>query len=324
MYTRREFGKVALTSVSLAAAARAQSAGTKFASKISGVQFGVETYSYRSLRDDTAPYTASNMERLVDRVADAFVQDGIDCCEFWIGMIEPGAGRFSSNPAEPAAVKARESLRQWRKGRPLDILRYARRKFDDAGVNIYSCAYNLGSDSSDDELDCAFDMANALGVKIISANCTVKSIRRVVPFADKHQMIVGIHGENMPGDPEPDGMVYADNLAAAMELSRYIWTSPDTGHMRRYNTDVVKFIHDYPDRIACVHLKDGLKNHPEIHSLHNTPEWGKGDVPFREVLQLMKNEKYPFPAMIEYEYAGKGTAVEEVRRCLDFCRTMLT
>ena len=52
-------------------------------------------------------------------------------------------------------------------------------------------------------------------------------------------------------------------------------------------------------------------------------EWGKGDVPIVQVLKLMKQQKYTFPAMIEYEYPGKGTAVEEVRKCYNYIKAAL-
>jgi hypothetical protein len=38
----------------------------------------------------------------------------------------------------------------------------------------------------------------------------------------------------------------------------------------------------------------------------------------------MKQERYAFPACIEYEYAGKGTAVQEVQKCLDSAKAALT
>jgi hypothetical protein len=42
------------------------------------------------------------------------------------------------------------------------------------------------------------------------------------------------------------------------------------------------------------------------------------------LLRLMRDQKYTFAACIEYEYAGKGTPVEEVQECLDYARTALT
>jgi hypothetical protein len=40
---------------------------------------------------------------------------------------------------------------------------------------------------------------------------------------------------------------------------------------------------------------------------------GEGDAPVKEVLLLMKKNRYPIPAMIEYEYSGADT-IAEVRR----------
>ena len=78
MYTRRDFAKMAVASLPLASLAGAQTRA-KFSSKINGVQIGAITYCYRSLRDNTEPYSPSSMERLIDRVVDAYVQNGIDC-----------------------------------------------------------------------------------------------------------------------------------------------------------------------------------------------------------------------------------------------------
>ena len=42
-----------------------------------------------------------------------------------------------------------------------------------------------------------------------------------------------------------------------------------------------------------------------------------------QVLQLMRDQRYTFPACIEYEYAGRGTAVEEVQKCLNYAHAAL-
>jgi len=53
--------------------------------------------------------------------------------------------------------------------------------------------------------------------------------------------------------------------------------------------------------------------------------WGEGDTPLKEVLQMMKKEKYKFPAGIELEYRipEGSTTMAEIGKCLQFCKDAL-
>jgi hypothetical protein len=51
--------------------------------------------------------------------------------------------------------------------------------------------------------------------------------------------------------------------------------------------------------------------------------WGTGDTPIKDVLQLLKKERWPIRAYIEYEHRGTGTPVEEVQKCVAFVRQAL-
>ena len=75
----------------------------------------------------------------------------------------------------------------------------------------------------------------------------------------------------------------------------------------------------HADRITHVHLKDRKLNDGQ-----NVP-WGQGDTPIKEVLQLMKKEKYPFQGTIEFEYAvPEGSdAMHEIAKCVEYCRNCL-
>ncbi|MES1261787.1 MAG: sugar phosphate isomerase/epimerase, partial [Acidobacteriota bacterium] len=74
-------------------------------------------------------------------------------------------------------------------------------------------------------------------------------------------------------------------------------------------------------RISNIHLKDRNRN-PAGGGRGANVRWGDGQTPIKEVLQLLKKEKYGFPADIEYEYQGTD-AVIEVAKCLQFCRDNL-
>ena len=110
---------------------------------------------------------------------------------------------------------------------------------------------------------------------------------------------------------------------AALKHSPYIKVTLDMGHFTAFGDDAVKFVREHHERMANLHLKDRLRR-AEDRNDENTPEWGKGDAPITQGLQLMKKEKYTFAGCIEYEYAGKGTAVEEVQKCLEYAKRALT
>jgi hypothetical protein len=53
--------------------------------------------------------------------------------------------------------------------------------------------------------------------------------------------------------------------------------------------------------------------------------WGEGQTPIKEVLQLLKQEKWPIYADIELEYKVPegSSAVAEVAKCVQFCKAAL-
>jgi hypothetical protein len=51
--------------------------------------------------------------------------------------------------------------------------------------------------------------------------------------------------------------------------------------------------------------------------------WGTGDVRIKDVLQLLKREKYPIVADIEYDYGGAADPWNEVKKCFDYCKSAL-
>ncbi len=168
---------------------------------------------------------------------------------------------------------------------------------------------------SDEEIDRGFEMARALGAEIVTASTTLGVARRVVPVAEKHKMVVAMHIHSNLTDPNE--FATPESFAAAMKMSQYFKVNLDIGHFTAADLDALEYIRAHHDRITNLHLKDRKKNQGD-----NTP-WGQGDAPIREVLQLLKREKWPIRAYVEYEYLGTGTPVDEVRKCLEYARQAL-
>lgn len=320
MFTRRDFGKIALAAVPVSAAMAA-----KINSKIDGVQLGSQSYSFRDVSLD-------------DAIA-GMVQDGCGVCELFAGHIEPpalgkapaipprpagaapggGRGRGPATPEQIAArKKTREDLREWRLNVPLSYFSDVKKKFDAAGVTLVGYNYSFGADYTDDEIDRGFAFAKALGVGIITASTTIPVAQKVVPFAEKHKMLVAMHGHAQIDDPVQ--FAKPENFAKALEMSKYYRINLDIGHFWTAGYDPVEYLEAHHDKIVILHVKD--RNKLPVGVGENKP-WGEGDTPIKGVLQSLKKNKWNIPALVEYEYRGTGTSVEEVKKCMDFAKAAI-
>jgi sugar phosphate isomerase/epimerase len=321
MYSRREFGKVTLGTFALPVfggilGVRAVDAAcdSTWDSTVGGVRLGVQTYSYRDLPRQPG-------SDAVDALVQAMTADGITECELWSPQIEPqpaagrGGGGRRGGPPSPEQLKAREDLRTWRVQTPIDHFRDVKKKFAAAGISIYAFNYSFSDGFSDQEIDRGFDMARALGAEIITASTTLPVARRVAPFAEKHKMVVSMHGHSNITDPKE--FATPESFAAAMAMSRLFKINLDIGHFVAANYDPIAYIKEHHQDITNLHLKDRKKNQGD-----NTP-WGQGDTPIREVLQLLKKERWPLRAFIEYEYKGAGSPIEEVKKCYAYAKEAL-
>jgi sugar phosphate isomerase/epimerase len=344
-YSRREFGKIALAGVPFSLAF----AGAD--SKVQGVRLGVQSYSFRSLslddaikamldigigecelysghveprpaagpggaggRQPTAPgtegqgaSTAPGSPAPTTAAAGATPPAG--------GSQAPGSAPGEQMRARPAPnPAAREDLRKWRLTTPLDHFSGIRKKFETAGIRLQ--AYNLSFNDSftDEEIDRGFQMAQALGVKFITASSTLTAAKRVAPFADKYKLTVAMHNHSNLKDPNE--FATPESFAAALALSKHFAVNLDIGHFVAANFDPLPYIEQHHAHITNLHIKDRKKDQGE-----NVP-WGTGDTPIKDVLQLLKRKKYDIPANIEYEYRGEDV-VAEVRKCFQFCKDAL-
>ena len=221
-------------------------------------------------------------------------------------------GRAALTPEQEAAQKAAaEETRKWRAGVSLDKVKEFRKKFNDAGILIEIVKWDGIFNFSDDELDYAFQVSNALGARALSSEISIGQTKRLGQFADKHKMQVGYHGhaETTPAIWE-----------AAFAEAKYNAANLDLGHfVAGNNTSPVPFLKQYHDRITHVHVKDRkLNNGPNV-------PFGEGDTPIKEVLQLMRDNKWRFQATIEFEYpvpAGSDR-MAEIAKAIAYCKGCL-
>lgn len=282
-YSRREFGKTAL--LSLAGASLATAA------KTNGVTLGVMTYSYRALP------VAPGAER-VDGQIEALKTNGASDIEFFEMEVQPPG-------------KA-DGLEKWRQATKIEHFTSARKKLEAAGITTHALTINYRDVLTDDDLDHTFEQAKALGTNVIAASTQVTMAKRLAPFAEKHKIYVAFHGHSNTKDPNE--FATPESFRSALATSKYFRINLDVGHFFAAGYDPVAFIQEHHAQITHLHMKDRRKNDGP-----NMP-WGEGDTPIKPVLLLLREKKYSTPALIEYEYRGTGTPVEEVGKCLDYMR----
>ena len=306
---RRDFGKAAL------AAFPASTLLAKPNSKFNGVQIGAITYCFRSL-----PSSAPELLKYCTELGLSSVELMGDAAETFAGAPAMRAGgggpRRQMTPEQQEAMKkAAEDRKKWRLSVSMDKYKELRKLYNDAGVNIEIVKLGLSPAMSDEEYDYTFNAAKALGSHSVTMELPTdeKLTQRIGDFAAKHKIYAGYHNHTQ---------VNATSWERALAQSKYNSINMDVGHYTTaINGSPIPFIKANAARIGSFHLKDRKYG---TDGGDNLP-WGKGSTPIKEVLQLMKTEKYKWPANIELEYAiGEGTTVmAEMRKCLDFCKEAL-
>jgi sugar phosphate isomerase/epimerase len=335
-------------------------------SRIEGVQIGTITYSYRSLLDQSAEATLkyildsgiSGIELMGGPVesyagaptsergggggrgagrgrgaataseapaADAPVPTGS-----WNGQpcVIPtagggggggrGRGRGEATPEERAAQQEQaQKLKAWRTSVSMDAFKKLRKMYNDAGVTIYAWK-QLSTSMSDEEFEYIFDVAEALGCTHTTLELPTDpaALKRLGDFANKKKIYAAYHTHTQ-------GNMTAFDQAFA--ISKANKANVDFGHWvagGNVGGTPMQFLQKHHHRIASFHLKD--RTTPANCAL-NLP-WGTGETPIKDILQMVKKNKWRMPGSIELEYTiPEGSdAVAEVRKCVDYCRTALT
>jgi sugar phosphate isomerase/epimerase len=325
MLTRRDFTKLA---------AAALPASTLLANKIDsnwgGVQVGIN-----------APYSFHNMPGEADDIIKYCTECGIGALELRLQPVEAflnapkpwtapprppsadgtkkGGGRGPLTPEQQAERKAaEEALEKWRTSQSMDGFKQFRKKYEDAGLLIQIVKYDGINNFSDPVVDYCFEVAKALGAHAISCEIPVSQTKRLGAFADKHKMLVGYHGHTDLTDPEKFGRI--ERWEQAFSYAKYNGANVDIGHFFTANGfSPAEWIKKNHTRVTHVHIKDRKANNGP-----NVP-FGQGDTPIKEILTMMKREKYKFQATIEFEYPvpKDSTLLAEIKKCVAYCKDCL-
>ena len=300
MYTRREFGFLTLSGLALSPfAALAETV-------VAGVRLGVQTYSFRDLpRTPNGDAIGCDRQAMTVRPERVRVVVAADRARSR-GRPRPAvAGRGADDAGGSPEVAGRDAARS---------LRAIRKKFNAAGQSIYGYNYSFNPSFTDAEIDRGFEMAKALGAEIITASSTLAAAKRVVPFAEKHRMVVAMHDHSHTEDPNE--FATPESFAAAMKISKYFKVNLDIGHFTAANYDPVAYLREHHADITNLHIKDRKKNQ------HNTP-WGQGDTRFGRCCSCSSARAGRFAPTSNTSTAATAGPIDEVKKCLAYAKQAL-
>jgi sugar phosphate isomerase/epimerase len=295
MYTRRQFGKVALAGL-----ASYRAVGQRNGAQSGGLSIGLQTYSLRSV-----PYDGA-----VDAIIQAMQRAGLWECELFSAQIEPAPDGYAGGgargpggaPSKAEQRAAADALSKWRMTVPLDYFAGIRKKFNSAGIDIV--AYNARFTGSDEEVDRTFAMAKALGAEVVAARVPLPMTQRVASFAEKNKMKVAIQSTD------------AGTLAQQLPMSSYFGIDLDIGDFTRAGHDALQYVRDQCASLIDIHLKDCKLNGPSV-------PFGEGDSHMKEILQFLKQKAPSVRAFIDCDYPGTGASVEEIEKCYAYVKAAL-
>lgn len=314
MKTRRELGRLAVAAFSLTGLSLHRVQAAAIDSTVRGVKLGITTGSLNPLPE------IPGKER-IDTLIEQCTQLGVGTVELASGFFGPpiqGAlGGQAPKQITPEYQTSRDALREWRLSpASMGAFRAVRKKFEKAGINLFSMSNTFADDVTDAEMDAMFRQMKALNIHLFQTNQTrVSRGPRLVPFVTKYKIVPAFHTHAEVDDPNE--IASTASLSKLMALSDDFRICLDIGHFTAGNNDAVSYLREHHDRITHIHVKDRKRNKgPNV-------EWGTGDTPIRECLTLIRDNRYPIPCLIEREFKGNDTPLEETRKDLEYMKSTL-
>jgi sugar phosphate isomerase/epimerase len=299
MYSRRHFARTVLGAAPLAAAL------ANIDSKVRGVQFGLQTYVF-SL---SGPRTG-----ILDTVVQSMIESGLGECEAFGPLLEPGDLTDRMRPQQATAeerAQARDDLSKWRASVPLDYYQAIRKKFNAAGIEIWSYTSNFGP--ADDDINRAFEQAKALGAKLITSGMGMTMAKRVAPIAEKQGLLVGLQGNPNMNGANPDQINKPEQFLEGVKLSKQFRICLDIGDATGGGWDALQFVQEHPEPIAIIYVKDRKKDRTSV-------PFGEGETPVKQVLQLIRDKQYPIRCYIDCDYRTDGTRSDVVKKSYAYAK----
>lgn len=304
-------------------------------STINGVRLGVISYSYREMADQSAEAilqyikeSGINGVELMGETAESFlgsprnkIGTGTRDKKVFKALLRKKKITEEERKQLTDLILQKESYdkeyERWRKKVSIADYTRLRKMYNDAGVSIYAFKpnYLLSEGNSDANINYAMQAGKFLGASHVTIELPRKPEHslKLGQLAKKNGIYVAYHGHEQQNPTWWDtALSQSPNNAINLDLGHYVAAG---------NPDPLKLIKDKHQHILSMHIKD--RQNPANGKM-NLP-FGRGDTPIKKALHLMRDQKYTFPATIEYEYKTPvgSSIIDEIKKSVAYCKDAL-
>ena len=143
---------------------------------------------------------------------------------------------------------------------------------------------------------------------------TLATARRLAPFAERHHVSVAIRNDV---DGNTAQAIATSNFDEALALSSSFRIALDIANVSASNRDALSELGRHEARVSHVVVRDRLRNGG------TSQHFGEGDTPIVDVLRRLKASDLRIPAVVEVDYVGLHSSVDEVTASVKYVTTAI-
>lgn len=177
------------------------------------------------------------------------------------------------------------------------------------GIKIVGTGVFTTENSEDWEKE--FKFAKDMGMEYITCEPELRDWEMIDKLSKKYDIKVSVHNH-----PKPSPYWDPKNLLFAIsKLSKNIGSCADVGHWKRCDLDQKECLEQLKGRIVSLHFKD--ISEPKADGKMVDCIWGTGILDVKDMLRILKDEKFKGYFAIEYEN-NWDNSVPDIKQCIEF------
>ena len=163
-----------------------------------------------------------------------------------------------------------------------------------------------------EEWERMFALAHSMDMEFVTCEPPLELWDLVEQLSEKYNLKVAVHNH-----PQPSTYWNPQNLLDAISgRSKNIGSCADVGHWNREGLNHLDCLRQLNGRLVSFHFKDIVAPQEGETERHDTI-WGRGVLDVRQMLQIMKEQKFNGYLSIEYEY-NWDNSVPDIKQCIGY------